>query len=75
MRARDSRTGVCIVRVEAERGRVLVTVTTDGDVGRNMRVAPLQRVMRFAEYDHALAAVAQFLRSFSGDSLVPDWRQ
>jgi hypothetical protein len=65
MHARVPKAGVCIIRVEAQSDRTLITVTMDGDIGQNVRGAPLERIMRFAEADDALAVVAQFLRSFN----------
>jgi hypothetical protein len=75
MRIRGVRAGVCVVRVEARTGGVLVTVTVDGDVGRNLRAVPRERARRFADSDGALAAVEQFLRSFTDTGPPPAGRE
>jgi len=52
---------VCILRVEAESGRLLITMTVNHDIAR----AADQLVRRFTDRESAVAAVAEFLESAS----------
>jgi hypothetical protein len=64
MQGRPSKSGLCIVRIEAESEHVLITVTTDTNIGSNLRLAPSERIIRTTGIEEAMAIVEQFLRSF-----------
>jgi hypothetical protein len=57
----QSRVAVCIVRVEVEPGRLIITVT----VNRDIAAATTQPVVRFTDAGSAAAAVTEFLESFA----------
>jgi hypothetical protein len=52
---------VCILRVEMEPTRVIITMT----VNRDIATATTQPVTRFTDTGKATAAVAEFLESFT----------
>jgi hypothetical protein len=56
--------GVCIVRVELQEGRCLITVTTNRALDRDLRSATADSVHRYIDPDRALDAVREFLRSY-----------
>ena len=64
MSAHQAESGVCIVRVEVQPDHLLITVTTNRDIGRSLYSARSDPAGRFADPDDALRAVAEFLRSF-----------
>ncbi len=57
------RTGVCIVRVESEVDRLLISVTTERFLHRGLALAGGREVRSFADPDDALREVDRFLRS------------
>jgi hypothetical protein len=65
MSSRQAESGVCIVRVEVQPGHLLITVTSDRGLGRNLYLTSSDPARHFADLDDALRAVADFLRSFS----------
>jgi hypothetical protein len=64
MQSRWSGAGVCIIRIEAQPDHLLITVTTNRNIGRSIYSARSEHVLRFADIDTALASVADFLHSF-----------
>jgi hypothetical protein len=64
MRTGGARAGVCIVRVERQEGRLLITVTTNQALDRDLRSATADCVHRYIDPDRALDAVREFLRSY-----------
>lgn len=58
------RTGICIVRVETEVDRLLITVTTERYLHRGLALAGGREVSHFADPDAALREVAAFVRSY-----------
>jgi bisphosphoglycerate-dependent phosphoglycerate mutase len=64
MRASDARAGVCIVRVEVQADHLLITVTTNQALNRDLYSASAGDVRKFTEPQRALEAVAEFLRSY-----------
>jgi hypothetical protein len=56
----ESRTSVCIIRIERESWGLIITVTVNRDVSRARAEAPV----RFTTPSEAAAAVARFLDSF-----------
>jgi len=62
-----SRVAVCILRVELEPGRLVITMT----VNRDIATSAAQPVTRFTETGSATAAVAEFLDSFSDGKKSP----
>lgn len=64
MSSRQAESGVCIVRVQVQPGHLLITVTTDRSLGRNLRPAAPDPARHFTDPDDALRAVADFLHLF-----------
>lgn len=56
--------GVCIVRVEAQPDQLLITVTTNRNLDRNLYSARPMPEAKFADPELALEAVERFLRAF-----------
>ena len=65
MSASKAESGVCIVRVEVQAEHLLITVTTNRNVGSNVYPASPIAERHFADPDDATGAVAEFLRSFA----------
>lgn len=57
------RTGVCVVRVETEVDRLLITVTTERFLHRGLAMAGGRDVRHFADPGDAVKEVEEFLRS------------
>ena len=64
MSAHQAESGVCIVRVEIQPEHLLITVTINRNIGRNLYTARPDPDRHFTDPDDALRAVAEFLRSF-----------
>jgi hypothetical protein len=64
MRIGAARAGVCIVRVELQEGRLLITVTTNRALNRDLRSATADSIHRYNDPDRALEAVREFLGSY-----------
>ena len=64
MQASDAPAGVCIVRVEVQADHLLITVTTNQALNRDLYSAAAGEVRKFTEPQQALRAVADFLRSY-----------
>jgi hypothetical protein len=60
-RARQA--SVCILRVEAEPDRLLITMTIDRPRPEGRASASEPKVLHFSQPDAAIAAVAEFIRS------------
>jgi len=56
-------TGVCVVRVETEADRLLISVTTERFVHRGLATAGGREIHHFADPADALQEVERFLRS------------
>lgn len=63
MREQSGQTSVCIMRIETEVDRLLITLTVERYRHRGLAVAGYPRVMHFARVDDAIDAVAEFVRS------------
>jgi hypothetical protein len=61
MSAGTARAGVCIVRVEPQESSLLITVTTNRALNRNLYSATAEDVRKFSDVERALEAVAEFL--------------
>jgi hypothetical protein len=61
------RAAVCILRVEVESARLVITMT----VNRDIATTATQPVTRFAETGSAVAAATEFLESFTGREKPP----
>jgi len=57
------RVAVCILRVEVEPTRLIITMT----VNRDIATAAAQPVAHFTDTNSAAASVAEFLESFTRD--------
>ncbi len=60
---REGQTGICILRIETEVDRLLITLTTEQYRHRGLTEAGPPRVRRFADPERAIEAVAEFVRS------------
>jgi hypothetical protein len=56
-----SRVAVCVLRVELEPDRLIITMT----VNRDIAAATIQPVARFTDSASAAASVTEFLESFA----------
>jgi hypothetical protein len=65
MSARKAESGVCVVRVEVQAEHLLITVTTNLALDRNLYTARPDAERHFTDPDDAVRAVAEFLRSFT----------
>jgi ethanolamine ammonia-lyase small subunit len=65
-----SRVGVCILRIETQQEHLLITVTTNRNLDRNLYSARPDAARRFSEPEAALEAVAEFLRAFSSNPVT-----
>jgi hypothetical protein len=63
VRERTGQTSVCIMRIETEVDRLLITLTIERYLHRGLAVAGDPRVTHFARVDEAIDAVAEFVRS------------
>lgn len=59
-----SRVAICILRVEAEPGRLVITMTVNPDIA----TATTQPAARFTDTGSAAASVTEFLESFTRDN-------
>ncbi|MEV7888637.1 hypothetical protein ACWD3I_20245 [Streptomyces sp. NPDC002817] len=64
MRHEPNRTGVCLIRIEVQRGGVLVTVRQNPDIEQ----VSTERVLTFPDVESAVAAVREFLGHFADDA-------
>ena len=55
-----SRTGVCVIRITAQGGRMLITLRENADVER----IPADRTYKMTDVSEAIRAVHEFLTSF-----------
>jgi hypothetical protein len=56
--------GVCILRIEAQPEHVLITLTTNQTIDRNLYSARSEPPQHFSNAEDALEAAAEFLRLF-----------
>ncbi len=63
MSERDGQTGVCILRIETESDRLLITLTTERYLHRGLAATAAPRVQHFVEPELAIRTVAEFVRS------------
>lgn len=63
MTGRTGHTDICILRVEAEPDRLLITMTVERCPHRGLTVADEPRVQHFSRAADAITAVAEFLGS------------
>ena len=59
----SGQTGVCILRIESEVDRLLITMTVERYLHRGLSAAGGPRVVHFASPEEAIDAVADFVRS------------
>ncbi len=57
--------GVCIVRVESQLNHLLITITTNRNLDRNLYSARPEPSQQFSDPVAAIEAVIQFLNLFS----------
>jgi hypothetical protein len=60
-RARQA--SVCILRIEAEPDRLLITVTIERSLHQGLAIASDPKILHFAQPEPAIDAVADFIRS------------
>jgi hypothetical protein len=61
------RTGVCILRLEREAARLLISVRLNDDISK----PSAERKLWFAEPEEALRLVHDFVEAFAGGASVP----
>lgn len=71
MPVRRPRTTLCLVKLEPQSWGPLITVTVVGDTFG----APIERPRQFSNVDQAVAAVAEFLHSFTQADATRDGLQ
>lgn len=64
MAGRSAQAAVCIVRVEPQPGHLLISVTTNRSLNRELYSASVEPTHKYSDPDIALQAVADFLHSF-----------
>ncbi len=69
MPASSARSGICIVRVEVQPDYLLITVTINRALNRNLHSATAGDVRKFSDPEEALGAVAEFLHSYQAMGL------
>jgi hypothetical protein len=68
MPAGTAQAGVCIVRVEPQGDYLLITVTTNRALNRDLHSATAEHVRKFSDPERAIEAVAEFLGSYQRNS-------
>lgn len=66
--SKKPRAGVCIVRAEVDRDRLLITVLANTSVTRTLRLVDPLPTQHFVHIDDAAEAVIDFLRRFGTSS-------
>jgi predicted HAD superfamily phosphohydrolase YqeG len=64
MSAGAARAGVCIVRVEPLEHSLLVTITINRALNRDLYSATAEHVRKFSDLERAMEAVGEFLDSY-----------
>jgi|GEM_PF-2543017 len=64
MAGRTAQAAVCIVRVEPQPGHLLISVTTNRTLNRELYSTSVEPTHRYSDPEVALQAVAAFLHSF-----------
>jgi hypothetical protein len=64
MSADTAHAGVCIIRVEPQETHLLITVTTNRALSRDLYSATAEDVRKFSDPELALEAVKEFLGSY-----------
>jgi hypothetical protein len=60
---RARQTSVCILRIEAEPDRLLITMTIEQSLSQGAAIASHPKILHFAQPEAAIDAVADFIRS------------
>jgi hypothetical protein len=68
MPTREAESGICIVRVEVQSDHLLITITTERNIGRHLHAARSSPKHHFSDPNAVLKAVADFLGSFTPQS-------
>ena len=63
MPERSGKTSVCILRIESEVDRLLITLTIERYPHRGLAIATDPQVLHFAQPEPAIQAVTEFVRS------------
>jgi hypothetical protein len=64
MATRTAQAAVCIVRVEPQPGHLLISITTNRSLNRELYSAAVEPTRKFSDPETAIQAVADFIRSF-----------
>jgi hypothetical protein len=64
MAGRTAQAGVCIVRVEPQPGHLLISITTNRSLNRELYSTDVEPTRRFSDPETAIRAVAEFIRSY-----------
>lgn len=68
------RSGVCIVRVETQEDRLLISVTTERELRRGLATAGGREMHHYADAGSAVKEVERFLRSHTPHASRPRGR-
>ena len=60
-----AKAGICIIRIEPEADRLLISVMTTRHLNRDLYSMSAEPSLKFAEPERAIAAVAEFIRSYT----------
>ena len=71
MRCRHPKVGVCVIRIEAQRSGTLITLQENDDIEQ----ISTARTSVKADIDTAVAAVREFLRSFTDSAGCAEGRE
>ena len=64
MASRTSQAAVCIVRVEPQPGHLLISITTNRSLNRDLSSMSVEPTRKYSDPETAIQAVADFIRSF-----------
>jgi hypothetical protein len=64
MASRTAQAAVCIVRVEPQPGHLLISITTNRSLNRELYSTDVEPTHRFSDPETAIRAVAEFIRSY-----------
>ncbi|HJQ02663.1 MAG TPA: hypothetical protein VJ851_13770 [Jatrophihabitans sp.] len=64
MAGRTAQAAVCIVRVEPQPGHLLISITTNRSLNRELYSASVEPTRKYSDPEAAIRAVADFIRSF-----------
>jgi hypothetical protein len=64
MAGRTTQAAVCIVRIEPQPGHLLISVTTNRSLNRELYSTSVEPTRKYSDPEMAIQAVADFIHSF-----------